>query len=154
MPDQNFIKSDLHIYWKSLGILLLTILLINLVFIKYLKIISFFNLFGLIIPNLLIAIVLNRYVINKIKGNLKDYMEKNYPEKLKSFYDNYTNDSNPGAKPIMALFMDKELLEDKNILFLKNESDLFFFLLVAVGALTIMVFLIATVFILRAQFTT
>ena len=152
MADNLNFKSHFLIYWKTLGIIILVILIINIIFAKYLDIISFTNLFLLIIPNWLITFGFNKYEIRRIQNYLKTYMEKNYPEKLKSFYENYDNDSNPGTKPIFALYTDKELLKDNTINVLKTESERFIFLLVAVSAISIMTFLISTVFIMKVKF--
>jgi hypothetical protein len=145
-------KSHFPIFWKILAGQVVFILLVNIIFAGYLTVISFFNLFLLLIPNLYITFFLYRFEIRRVKNFLTEYMEKNQPEKLKLFYENYHSDSNPGEKPIFALFTDKELLKDNLISQLKAESEKLIFLLVATGALTIMVFLISTVFIMRSKY--
>ena len=149
MENNEIYKTKIKLYWKTLGILVLLIIIINIILHKYINVISFTNLFLLIIPNWVVTLLFSRNEIKKIKHCLKDYIIKNYPEKIKDFYDNYHSNTNPGTKPIFALFMDKELLKDNSINTLKKESEKAYFLIVSVSAITIMFFLISTVFISR-----
>ncbi len=147
MTENEFFKSNFTIYWKIFTGLIVNIFLINIIFSDYLNIVSFTNLFLLIIPNWIITLIFNRYETNRIKKCLKNYLEKNYPDKIKVFFE--SNNSN--IKPIFSLFIDKELLQDQKIVFLKKEAEKVIFLLVAVSAITIMFFLIATVFISKSM---
>ncbi|MFN8579174.1 MAG: hypothetical protein U0354_20280 [Candidatus Sericytochromatia bacterium] len=79
-------------------------------------------------------------------------MKKNYPKILNDFYDSYINYSNPESKPIYALFLNKELLKDDYISQIKNNSNQAIMLFVCMSAITIMTFLISTVFIMKRMY--
>lgn len=145
-------KSNITIFWKWLISLFITVILINIVFHKYISIVSFTNLFMIIIPNWLFTFYLNRIEIKRIKHEFSKYMQEKYPQRLQDFYDNYHSDTNPGTKPIFALFMDKELLKDEHISRFRIDSNKVIMLFVSVSAITIMTFLISTVFIMKVQY--
>ena len=144
--------NNLKIYWKWLVYLFLAVIIFNLIFHNYINIVSFTNLFLIIIPNWFFALWFHRNQTQETEKLLKNYMEKNYPEKLKDFYERYHSDTNPGTKPIFVLFMDKKLLNDQNINKLKNKSNKAIMLFVCLSAITIMVFLISTVFIMKVMY--
>ncbi len=79
-------------------------------------------------------------------------MQDVYPDKLKEFYDNYHSDTNPDTKPIFALFLDKNLLRDKFIEKCKDDSNKITMLLVCVSAISVLIFLISTVFIMKVEY--
>ena len=142
----------LSIYFKWLIRLFLFVIMTNIVFYKNLNIISFTNLFLIIIPNWIFTFLLNLKVNKDNKINLELYMKKNYPDVLKDFYDNYTSDTNPDSKPIFALFLNKDLLKDSYINDIKVNSNQVIMLFVCISAITIMIFLISTVFIMREMY--
>jgi hypothetical protein len=146
------IDNVLNTYFKWLMSLFIFVVFINLVFSKYINIISFTNLFLIITPNWLFTFYLNLKT-NKInKFNLESYMKEQYPDILKDFYNNYKSDTNPDTKPIFALFLNKELLKDDYINKIKTSSNEVIMLFVSVSAISIMIFLISTVFIMKEMY--
>lgn len=79
-------------------------------------------------------------------------MKEQYPDILKDFYNNYKSDTNPDTKPIFALFLNKELLKDDYINKIKTSSNEVIMLFVSVSAISIMIFLISTVFIMKEMY--
>ncbi len=144
--------NNLPIYWKYLISLIISVILLNIIFHKYINIISFTNLFLIIIPNWLFAFWFFKSQTKQTEYLLKAYMEKVYPNKLKLFYENYHDNANPETKPLFVLFMDKNLIKDENINKLKNKSNKAIMLFVCLSAITIMVFLISTVFIMKSMY--
>ena len=144
--------NNLKIYWQWLIYLFTSVIILNVIFHKYINIVSFTNLFLIIIPNWIFATWFYRNQVKATENLLKLYMEKNYPDDLTHFYDTYHDDSNPGTKPLFVLFMDKKLIKDKNINKLKNKSNKATMLFVCLSAITILVFLISTVFIMKRMY--
>jgi len=146
------IENVLNTYFKWLMSLFIFVVFINIIFSKYINIISFTNLFLIIIPNWLFTFYLNLKINKQNKFNLESYMKEQYPDILKDFYDNYKSDTNPDSKPIFALFLNKELLKDNYINKIKISSNEVIMLFVSVSAISIMIFLISTVFIMREMY--
>ena len=153
MSINNF-KSSLEIYKRFLIFMFSFILGINIFFYKQIYIISFTNLFLIIIPNWIATFLVYKKDINETTLAFENYLKENYPEKINNFCKNYHDNSNPNTKPIFVLFSDKEFSKDKNIEFFKQHSNKITFLLVATSALSIMIFLISTVFIFKVGFST
>lgn len=145
-------KNILLTYFNWLLRLFLFIFLTNILFYRYINIISFTNLFLVIIPNWFFTFYLYFITNKNNKILLEDYMKKNYPKILNDFYDSYINYSNPESKPIYALFLNKELLKDDYISQIKNNSNQAIMLFVCMSAITIMTFLISTVFIMKRMY--
>lgn len=144
--------NSLKIYWQWLIGLICFIIVFNLLFYKYVNAVSFTNLFLLIIPNWIFTFLFYRNQTKKGQQILERYMSEKYPDILNNFLETYVSDTNPDSKPIFALFMNKELLKDDFILNIKDNADKAIMLLVCVSAITIMTFLISTVFIMRRMY--
>jgi hypothetical protein len=147
--NKNNSKSELGLYWKYLSVLLLLIVLFNLIF--KIKLLSFINLFSLLIPNYFFVIIFTNYHLRKIKVNIFNYLTDNFPEKLKALN---INSLEALLKPkqgegLYLLFNDPDLMNDNNFINYKNQSDKLYFFMISISALSIMFFLISTVFILK-----
>ena len=77
------------------------------------------------------------------------YLENNYKNKLDNFMENYYDPINPTSKNILELFSDIELSKDNYIMILKTEINKIISLFVFISAITILFFLISTVFIMK-----
>ncbi|MFN8674670.1 MAG: hypothetical protein U0457_21630 [Candidatus Sericytochromatia bacterium] len=77
------------------------------------------------------------------------YLESNYKNKLDNFMENYYDPINPTSKNILELFSDIELSKDNYITILKTEINKIISLFVFISAITILFFLISTVFIMK-----
>lgn len=150
--NQVIIDKTLKLYWQWLISLFAIVIIINLIFHSYINVISFTNLFLLLIPNWFFTFWFYLYHNKQTKKLLEEYMQKSHPEILKDFYYNYHDDSNPGTKPIFILFMNKELLKDPMVNSYKIRSNKAIMLFVCVSAITILLFLISTVFIMRRMY--
>lgn len=148
MEDSLF-KINFRNYYKFLIILIAFVFLINIIFNSYIPILSFTNLFSLLIPNWVFVALFYKKQIVISKNAFESFMKKAYPEVLEKFYLEYKSDSNPDSKPIMVLLGDRILLKDKSIESFRNETNKLTLLFVATSALTILIFLISTVFIVR-----
>lgn len=139
-------------YTRWLISLIVIIFVINIVFHKFINIVSFTNLFLIIVPNWLITFYLYLKVNKLNKSLLETYMNENHKEKLDNFYKTYIDNTNPNSKPIFALFMDKQLLQDSYITNIKTNANQAIMLFVCTSGLTIMSFLISTVFIVKVMY--
>lgn len=147
--ENNLFKIDFRFYYKFLTFLGIIIILINLFFSKYIPILSFTNLFGILIPNWIFVALFYKNKISYSKIEFEKFMKLKYPDILEKFYLEYKSDTNPDSKPIMVLLGDRKLLKDKSIENFRNETNKLTLLFVATSALTILIFLISTVFIVR-----
>lgn len=125
------------------------IISINIFFYKQLYLISFTNLFLILIPNWIATFLVYKKDIEIVTLSFEAYLKENYLEKYNNFCNNYHDNSNPNTKPIFVLFSDKELSKDKKVEFFREHSNKITLLLVATSALSIMIFLISTVFIFK-----
>lgn len=146
------LEIDFSIYPKFILFLVIFIVFINLLFYKYIDLISFTNLFLLLIPNWFFVFIFSRLNTKKIKVSFKNYLEKNHRQKLVDFNNEYYDPANPNTKDIFELFSDRVLLKDPHIMFLKEASNKSISLLVFVSAVSILFFLISTVFIMRSYY--
>lgn len=144
--------SNINLYRKFFIILVSFIILINILFNRYISIISFTNLFLLLIPNWFFVFFFYKKETKRIKSIFYDYLKKEYNDKLTNFLSNYYNPSNPDSKNILELFSDKELLKDEYIFNMKNEINKIISLFVFTSAVTILFFLISTVFIMKKYY--
>jgi len=144
--------SNISLYRKFFVILIAFIVLINIIFNRYINIISFTNLFLLLIPNWFFVFFFYKKETKRIKSIFYDYLKKEYNDKLTNFLSNYYNPSNPDSKNILELFSDKELLKDEYIFNMKNEINKIISLFVFTSAVTILFFLISTVFIMKKYY--
>ncbi|MEK7434841.1 MAG: hypothetical protein AABZ74_17035 [Cyanobacteriota bacterium] len=106
----------------------------------------------MIIPNWVFVFFFYKKETNRIKSIFYDYLKKEYNYKLTNFLSNYYNPSNPDSKDILELFSDKELLKDEYIFNMKNEINKIISLFVFTSAVTILFFLISTVFIMKKYY--
>jgi hypothetical protein len=148
MEDSLF-KINFKYYYKFIAILIVFVVLVNILFNKYIPILSFTNLFSLLVPNWIFVALFYKKQIVFSKNVFESFMKKSYPEVLEKFYLEYKSDTNPDSKPIMVLLGDRVLLKDKSIESFRNETNKLTLLFVATSALTILIFLISTVFIVR-----
>lgn len=144
--------SKISVYRNFFIYLILFIILVNIIFNKYISTISFINLFLLLIPNWIFVFFFYKKETKRIKSGFYNYLEKEYNDKLTNFLNNYYNPSNPDSKDILELFSDKELLKDEYIFNMKNEINKIISLFVFTSAITILFFLISTVFIMRKYY--
>jgi disulfide oxidoreductase YuzD len=77
----------------------------------------------MVIPTWIGTLTLNGFETNRIKEYLKKYLKSKYPEKLKEFEETPVDLLNSESEQILDLLNDSELLKDKVILILKNESN-------------------------------
>lgn len=110
-------------YWLSLFILIIMVLLFNILIVKTKNNFSFEFYFLMVIPVWIGTLTLNGVETNRIKEYLKKYLKNKYPEKLKSFEETPVDLLNSESEQILDLLNDSELLKDKVILVLKNESN-------------------------------
>lgn len=150
--DQVIIDRTLKPYWQWLISLFAIVIIINLIFHSYINVVSFTNMFLILIPNWFFTFWFYLHHNKQTKKLLEEHMQKNHPEILKDFYNNYHDDSNPGTKPIFILFMNKELLKDPIVNSYKIRSNKAIMLFVCISAITILLFLISTVFIMRRMY--
>lgn len=146
------LEINFSTYPKFILTLLFFIFFVNILFNKYIDLISFTNLFFLLIPNWTFVFLFSKFNTKKIRAALQSYLDENYNSKLTKFNNEYYDPANPNTKDIFELFSDKELLKDPYILSLKDSSNKSISLLVFVSAVSILFFLISTVFIMRSYY--
>lgn len=149
MSTNSSFKSSLVFYKRFLIFMFILIVSINIFFYKQLYLVSFTNLFLLLIPNWIATFLVYKKDIEIVTLSFEAYLKEKYLEKYNNFCNTYHDNSNPNTKPIFVLFSDKELSKDKKVEFFREHSNKVTLLLVATSALSIMIFLISTVFIFK-----
>ena len=120
---ENSYKSHINIYWSVFSLFIFLVISVSYFFIKETKNFSFEFYFLMIIPLWIAVLGANGYETQRIKISVREYLDKNYPNKLKEFDEKPVELLNSDTEDILDLFKDDFFSQDPVMNKLQIEAD-------------------------------
>lgn len=120
---ENSYKSHINIYWSVFSLFIFLVISVSYFFIKETKNFSFEFYFLMIIPLWIAVLGANGYETQRIKISVREYLDKNYPNKLREFDEKPVELLNSDTEDILDLFKDDFFAQDPVMTKLQIEAD-------------------------------